>query len=224
MKSQTPIQLLVTTTAMPADVEILDIDITKDKMIYHIYLMESIVKLCLSMCRSFSKMWSRSQILMLRSIEDVTTQLSVPTTNDLISTILWKKIRWTFSDLLQRGTWKWATILFTRSPVFMSQQSSSCLTKGSIVLSNKLQKNCTDHLIPVTASLSSFDMMMLLLWLNLNRRFDPLQKWIISHFLVMFLTPFGSWKFWKRSSSMFQSLNPFRVVAQHHFSVLFEKK
>ena len=34
MKSQTPIQLLVTTTAMPADVEILDIDITKDKMIY----------------------------------------------------------------------------------------------------------------------------------------------------------------------------------------------
>ena len=35
MKSQTPIQLLVTTTAMPADVEILDIDITKYKMIYH---------------------------------------------------------------------------------------------------------------------------------------------------------------------------------------------
>ena len=95
MKSQTPIQLLVTTTAMPADVEILNIDITKDKMIYHIYLMESIVKLCLSMCRSFSKMWSRSQILMLRSIEDVTTQLSVPTTNDLISTILWKKMGWT---------------------------------------------------------------------------------------------------------------------------------
>ena len=95
MKSQTPIQLLVTTTAMPADVEILDIDITKDKMIYHIYLMESIVKLCLSIWRSFSKMWSRSQILMLRSIEDVTTQLSVPTTNDLISTILWKKMGWT---------------------------------------------------------------------------------------------------------------------------------
>ena len=47
----------------------------------------------------------------------------------------------TLWDLLQRGTWKWATILFTRSPVFMSQQSSSCLTKGSIVLSNKLQKN-----------------------------------------------------------------------------------
>ena len=57
--------------------------------------MESIVKLCLSMCRSFSKMWSRSQILMLRSIEDVTTQLSVPTTNDLISTILWEKMGWT---------------------------------------------------------------------------------------------------------------------------------
>ena len=94
MKSQTPIQLLVTTTAMPADVEILDIDITKDKMIYLINLMESIVKLCLSICRSFSKMWSRSQILMLRSIEDVTTQLSVPTTNDLISTILWEKMGW----------------------------------------------------------------------------------------------------------------------------------
>ena len=57
--------------------------------------MESIVKLCLSIWRSFSKMWSRSQILMLRSIEDVTTQLSVPTTNDLISTILWEKMGWT---------------------------------------------------------------------------------------------------------------------------------
>ena len=63
-------------------------------------------------------------------------------------------------------------------------------------------------LIPVTASLSSFEMMMLLLWLN---------------FLVMFLTPLGRWKFWNLLSSMFHNLNPFKVVAQHHVSVLFEK-
>ena len=89
MKSQTPIQLLVTTTAIPADVEMLLINVKNERKA--LYLMESIVRLCLSMCRSFSKMWSRSQILMLRSMEEVITQLSLPTTKDLISTILWKK-------------------------------------------------------------------------------------------------------------------------------------
>ena len=47
----------------------------------------------------------------------------------------------------------------------MSQQSSSCLLEDWIP---KLIPKW-DHLIPVTASLSSFDMMMLLLWLNLYR-------------------------------------------------------
>ena len=128
MKSQTPIQLLVTTTAMPADVEILDIDITKDKMMYHIYLMESIVKLCLSMCRSFSKMWSRSQILMLRSIEDVTTQLSVPTTNDLISTILWKKMGWIKAfEIFCKGTPE------SEPPSFSPDHQSSCPNRAVLV-------------------------------------------------------------------------------------------
>ena len=89
IKSHTPMQLLVTTTAMPAEVEMLQFNVRNE--VQALNLMESIVRLCLSMCRSFSKMWSRSQILMLRSMEEVMTQLSVPTTRDLISTILWKK-------------------------------------------------------------------------------------------------------------------------------------
>ena len=89
IKSQTPMQLLVTTTAIPADVEMLQINVKNE--IQTLNLIESMVRLCLSMCRSFSKMWSRSQILMLRSMEEVMTQLSVPTTRDLISTILWKE-------------------------------------------------------------------------------------------------------------------------------------
>ena len=68
-----PIQLLVTTTAIPAVVEM---------------LMESIVSPCLSILRSFSKMWSRFQIFILLSMDDVMTALSLPTTSDLISTIL----------------------------------------------------------------------------------------------------------------------------------------
>ena len=52
--------------------------------------MESIVKLCLSMCRSFSKIPSKFQILMQRSMEEVATRLSGPATRDWISTILWK--------------------------------------------------------------------------------------------------------------------------------------
>ena len=32
----------------------------------------------------------------------------------------------------KQKTWKWATILLTKSPVFMSQQSSSCLLEDSI--------------------------------------------------------------------------------------------
>ena len=87
IKSQTPMQLLVTTTAIPAEVEMLRTNV-KNEMLGKVNLIASIVKLCLSMCRSFSKMWSRSQILMLRSMEEVITQLSLPTTSDLISTIL----------------------------------------------------------------------------------------------------------------------------------------
>ena len=92
--------------------------------------MESIVKLCLSMCRSFSKMWSRSQILMLRSIEDVTTQLSVPTTNDLISTILWEKMGWTKAEPFE---------IFCKEtpesepPFFSPDHQSSCPSRAVLV-------------------------------------------------------------------------------------------
>ena len=94
------------------------------------------------------------------------------------------------------------------------------------------------HLIPVTASLSSFDMMMLLLWLNLYRIKVVTPGSILTsfkccnvvlfcnvviYFFVIFLTPFGRRKFWNCPSSMFHSLKPFNVVAQHHFSVLQRK-
>ena len=88
--------------------------------------MESIVKLCLSMCRSFSKMWSRSQILMLRSMEDVTTQLSVPTTNDLISTILWKKMGWLLRSF-EKGTPE------SEPPFFSPDHQSSCPSRAVLV-------------------------------------------------------------------------------------------
>ena len=58
-------QLLVTTTAICALVEI---------------LRESMVSSCLSMCCSFSKIKSRSQTFMLRSMEEVMTQFSLPVT------------------------------------------------------------------------------------------------------------------------------------------------
>ena len=61
----------------------------------------------------------------------------------------------------------------------------------------------SSHLIPVTASLSPLERMMLEEVLNL---------------LVMFLTPFGSFSFWTLSSHTCQRINPFRIVAQHHCS------